>query len=59
MAKKNANESRRKALEKNPPQMWREDLDDRPDPGKERRAWDKETDATRVPKEEKKSSKKD
>ncbi|MCD4707860.1 MAG: DUF445 domain-containing protein [Candidatus Sabulitectum sp.] len=58
MAKKNANESRRKALEKNPPQMWREDLDDRPDPGKERRAWDKETDATRVPKEEKKTSKK-
>ncbi len=58
MAKKNANESRRKTAEKNPPQMWREDHDGKVNHGKERRAWDKETDATRVPAKEKKTPKK-
>lgn len=54
MARKNSNQSLRKRMAKNLIQIWRRKKDDRPDPAKERRAWDKETDATKAEKEEKK-----
>ena len=53
MARKNANQSLRKRVAKNLIQIWRKKKDDRPDPAVERRAWDKETDTTQVPPEEK------
>lgn len=37
-------------------QIWRKKKDDRADPAKERRAWDKETDTTSVSKDKKESA---
>ena len=59
MTRKNANESKRKRLAKNLIQIWRRKKDDQPDPGKERRAWDKETDTTREPVKEKDTAEND